>query len=489
MKRLTACCLSLTMALTLGLSSCSIPGANAGNLPKLNPNDPVSLEIWHYYNGPQKSAFDAMVNEFNETVGMERGIIVEAFSQGNVTELANKVLDAAAKKVGAEEVPDIFAAYADTAYEVDKLGLLADLSPYLSETDLAGYRQEFITEGDLSGDGSLKIFPIAKSIELLSINETDWLKFADATGVSLEQLATIEGVTSIAQAYYEWTDSLTPEPNDGKAFFGRDAMANYFVIGCRQQGVEIFQVQNGEVTVQASKETLRRLWDNYYIPFINGWFSANGRFRSDAAHMGDIIALVGASSGAAYFPEEVAISDFESYPIGCLVFPAPILEGGEPFAVQQGAGMAVTSSEPATEYAASIFLTWFTETERNAAFAAGSGYLPVRNDALDLSLLTAAIAQEEDAAKADRMEKTFAAALEQLETCTLYTTRAFEGGNAARGVLESSMSDWAAHDRQVVLDLIAGGLSQEEAVAQYDTDEHFDLWYSQLTETLATVVQ
>lgn len=36
-------------------------------------------------------------------------------------------------------------------------------------------------------------------------------------------------MTAAAQRYYEWTDSLTPEENDGKALFGRDAMANYMI--------------------------------------------------------------------------------------------------------------------------------------------------------------------------------------------------------------------------------------------------------------------
>ncbi len=50
----------------------------------------------------------------------------------------------------------------------------------------------------------------------------------------------------MAKVYYEWTDAATPDAaGDGKAFYGRDAMANYFIIGMRQMGVEIFQVETG----------------------------------------------------------------------------------------------------------------------------------------------------------------------------------------------------------------------------------------------------
>ena len=73
------------------------------------------------------------------------------------------------------------------------------------------------------------------------INATDWQTFADATGASLDELSTLEGVTETAKRYYEWTDSLTPDvPDDGKAFYGRDSMSNYFIIGMKQMGVDAF---------------------------------------------------------------------------------------------------------------------------------------------------------------------------------------------------------------------------------------------------------
>lgn len=49
--------------------------------------------------------FDEMVTEFNESVGAEKGIVVQAYSQGSVNDLTAKVMDAIDKKVGAEEVP------------------------------------------------------------------------------------------------------------------------------------------------------------------------------------------------------------------------------------------------------------------------------------------------------------------------------------------------------------------------------------------------
>ena len=83
----------------------------------------------------------------------------------------------------------------------------------------------------------------------------------------------MEGVTETAQAYYEWTDSLTPEPNDGKAMFGRDAMANFFFAGSEQLGVDPITFEDGQPVLNFDHDAVRRLWDNYYVPFIKGYFT------------------------------------------------------------------------------------------------------------------------------------------------------------------------------------------------------------------------
>ena len=46
--------------------------------PLYSPGNPVNLTVWHYYNGPQMAAFDAQAEEFNSTVGKEKGICVTA---------------------------------------------------------------------------------------------------------------------------------------------------------------------------------------------------------------------------------------------------------------------------------------------------------------------------------------------------------------------------------------------------------------------------
>ncbi len=462
------------------LSSCTQEDKDKIHLDSKNP---VTIEVWHYYNGAQKAAFDKLITEFNETVGMEKGIIVEGVNQGNVNELMEKIIDSANKKVGSDPIPNVFAAYADTAWQIDQMGLVADLGQYLTQEEISEYIPSYIEEGRMGADQALKIFPTAKSTEVLMLNKTDWDKFAEATGASLEELKTIEGITRLSEKYYEWTDSLTPDiPEDGKAFFGRDAMANYLIIGSKQLGTEIFTVKGGKVEFKIEEEVFRRLWDHYYVPFINGYFAANGKFRSDDAKVGDLIALVGSTTSATYFPSEV-MSGEESYPIDSLVMPAPRFENGAAYSVQQGAGMVVSKSTKEKEYASVLFLKWFTEAERNLEFAAFSGYLPVKESANDIDKLHKLL-EKSGNTMSDTMKKTFDAAFQVTSEQRLYTNQAFTGGTDARAVLENSLSGKAAADRAQVVSKMQAGASRAEAVAEFNTQENFSAWLQTVREAL-----
>lgn len=452
----------------------------SGKKEILDPKNSVTIEVWNYYNGDQKEAFDTLVNEFNETTGKEKGIIVDSYGQGSVTDLENNVMAAIRGDVGASEVPDIFAAYADTAYSADLMGAVVDLREYLTEEEIASYVDGYIEEGDFSGNGEIKIFPIAKSTEVMAINKTDWGKFADATGVSYENIADLEGLVETAELYYEWTDAQTPDVwEDGKALYGRDSMANYMLIGSMQLGMELFSVEDGKMTLNFDETAVQKLWDCYYVPFVKGYFAASGRFRSDDMKTGNVIAYTGSCSSASYYPDKVSISDTESYPIEIDVLPAPQFREAEAYAVQQGAGMVVTKGTE-QEIAASIeFLKWFTEEERNIRFAVQAGYLPVKKNANEKSaILDSGFEMNTD------IENTLSVAIDIVNENYMYTTKAFENGAAARNVLNVAMSDLAVADREIVKARLAAGMSLEEATEEFCSNAYFKAWFEMTKKSL-----
>lgn len=466
---------------SLLLSAC---GQGTSGKVKLDPDNPVNISIWHYYNGTQQIAFDQLLDTFNQTEGKERGIFVEGHGQGNVSDLETKVIDAFEKKAGSQEAPDIFSSYADTAYAIDQMGVLVDLESYLTKDEIATYVDSFVEEGRIGNAGELRIFPTAKSTEVFMMNKTAWDPFAAETGNTMEQLKTIEGVVAVAQEYFEWTDAKTPEiQGDGVVFYGRDAMANNFIIGTKQLGEDLFFVENGAVTLQVKEDNMRKIWETYYVPYVKGYFASYGRFRADDMKIGEIIAYTGSSSSAAYFPDEITLANNKTQAIDYTILPPPIFESGEKIAVQQGAGMVVTKSTPEREYASVEFLKWFTKDENNLAFGCASGYLPVKKSALNQEKMESVIAST-DIQVADKIHNTISACFNMLEDTTLYTNKAFKGGADARKVLEYHLSDWAKADREAVLLRLNEGESLEEATASFTSEDSFQNWYTSFVTSL-----
>ena len=131
---------------------------------------PVTLTVWTYYNGDQLASFERLVEEFNTTIGKKEHITVEASSQGSINDLEKNVLDAAKGRVGALAMPNIFSAYADTAYTLEQMGQFVDLSPYLTEKEKDVYLPNYLEEGDFSDDGSIHII-LTTSTKFLRIME------------------------------------------------------------------------------------------------------------------------------------------------------------------------------------------------------------------------------------------------------------------------------------------------------------------------------
>lgn len=450
---------------------------------ELDPDNPVTLKIWHYYNGTQQATFDKLLDKFNATVGKKQGIYVEGYGHGSVADLEKAITSSVNEEVGAEDMPDIFSTYADTAYSIEKKGKLADLSQYFTKKELSKYVDSYIKEGYLNNDKGLYLLPVAKSTEILLLNKTDWEPFAKACNVSVEDLKTTEGITKVAKKYYEWTDAKTPNvPNDGKAFYGRDSMSNYFVIGMKQMGKEIFEVKDGNVTVNTDKKLLKRLWENYYVPYVSGYFAAYGKFRSDDVKTENILAYTGSTSSAFYFPQQVEGED-SSHKIDYEVLEAPIMEGGENYKVQQGAGMAVTKSDAGHEYAASVFLKWFSKKEQNLEFVCQSSYMPVLKEANNMKSIDKVIKEKKlkmDNKTYDCMKKI----IDNFDSTKFYTSKTFENGYSMRKVLDYNLSDQAAADKKAIDKEIKAGASRETVLKKYTSKEAFESWYKQFCTAL-----
>ena len=192
---LAAFALTGVLAATL---SAGCAGDSGKAAVKLDPSNPTTITVWDYYNGAQQASFDSLVSEFNSTVGKEKGIYVKSKTQGSVPELEKAISNSAAGEVGAEEMPNVFSSYADTTYNVQRQGKLVDLTDYFTPDELSNYVPDYLNEGRFDGDDSLYLLPVAKSTEVTMLDETDWTPFAQATGATIDDLATQEGIAATA---------------------------------------------------------------------------------------------------------------------------------------------------------------------------------------------------------------------------------------------------------------------------------------------------
>ena len=471
--------------IVLQLTGCaSSPSARYDKL--LSPKNPVCVYVWNYYNGNQKLAFDSLVAEFNETVGRERGVIVEVSSQGSIDGVRDALMDSLRQKVGAQNIPDLVAAYSDIAYTFYEMGALVDIAQYMTPDELAEYLPGYLDEGRI--DGGLYNFPVSKSTETFMYNKTDCDVFTQATGVSIESITTLEELAQAAKAYYEWTDSLTPDiREDGRALFGRDAVDNYIINGLKQLGHPAFTVSNGSVTVDLDRASLKTLWDNYYIPFINGYYGAYGKFRSDDTKTGLILAYIGSSSSAGFFPQQITRNDDTSYAVDVGVMGVPFFENAvEKSVVQQGAGYSLVKTDEKRQYAAVVFLKWLTDTKQNTEFSALSGYLPVKKEALSKDNLERALSEGDS----DQViKRVLISSGDAVSGNTSYASPPFSGATDARYAMRNALVDACVADRAAVVEKIASGMSREEAVSSYSTPEYFDRWYASLTASVNEIVK
>ena len=171
----------LAMILVLAIAS-AVSGCRNPNRP--SPESPVTLNMWHNYGGEMPKTMDELIDEFNSTVGAEQGINVNVSVISSSAELNTSLGMIVNDDPGAPEMPDICTAYPKVAIKFQQNGKLADFNDYFTQAELDRYIPAFIEEGRIE-DG-LYVFPLAKSTEILYLNQTLFDRFAKATGASAE---------------------------------------------------------------------------------------------------------------------------------------------------------------------------------------------------------------------------------------------------------------------------------------------------------------
>lgn len=473
--------LSFVLSTTLLFSGCS-SNDQTEETSNLDPKNPVVITLWHYYAGDNKTAITNLIDNFNQTVGLEKGVIVQPVAKGSVSDLETELTDSSKGVINSEEMPDIFSCYQDKAVEIDALDKICDLTTYLTEEEKNSYVEEFLNYG-FTTDGRLLSIPIVKSTELLFLNQTSIDDFVAATGYDQSMISTWEGCFEFSKAYYEWIDAKTPEiAGDGKGFLGIDALANYIIVSGKQLGTEIIDGDLG--LVHLNKNALQQIFDIYFQAMSCGYFNSVGAFCSDDVKSGELAAYVGSTSGALYFPTWIEENNAEKN-IEMSAILQPYFENGEHYAVQQGAGMSVSKSTPEREEASILFLTWFTQTQQNVSFAMSTGYLPVTEEAYTSDLFDEKVTEMKSLDQAVQNVATiYEISSKQILESKTYSSKAFVGSYGVRSLLEESLTEISTSGKETVQELRALGMSEEDILNELKSGEYFEEWITTIKEKL-----
>ena len=333
----------------------------------LDKNNPVTLSLWHVYGEQSDSPMNRLVDEFNETVGMKKGIIVNVTAMSNASKIGEKLLDAHNKIPGSAEMPDLFFAHKSNALELGTDNLL-DWNEYFSEKELSAYVPEFLEDG--TADGRLSV---SKSTHLLFIAGSQFERFSADTGVTYESLSDWNGFFDAAAKFYDWSG--------GKPFCAFDYPL---------RAVELAAAENGAANIFAddgfynpSNEIFKQTFIKFADSFAKGHIMLSNLYSNTQVMTGEVAAGIGSSAAILYYNDTVTYEDGTSEPMNLEILPLPAENGKKSYITQAGVGLCAYKTSVQKAEAAVTFAKWLTEPDRNLDFVCQTGYMPVTNGAFD----------------------------------------------------------------------------------------------------------
>ena len=364
-KRLLATLLSSTLVMTT-LAGCSSKSGSSDMVTELT--EPITIEMWHYMNGGQADALNSIIEDFNAT--NDKGITVNAISQGSIVDLNKKVISAAQSN----SLPAIINVYPDIATGLIEDKKLVNLSSFINDKNVGmademdDFVDSFIQETSQWNNGEVYGLPMTKSTEVLYVNKN----MLESLGYTLEDL---EGLTFEKLA--EISNKAVTEL--GVAGFGFDSSSNAFISSLKMNGLDFVDSKG---TINVDNEWVREYMTFFQKQAESGAFRIAGedKFLSNPFVNQKMLCYQGSSAGYAYLNNGGA---FE-----IAVVEVPVFEGKDKAVIQQGASLFVTNNVSAeAQYAAYEFVKFATNAENTAKFATATGYLPVRKSAVETEIV------------------------------------------------------------------------------------------------------
>lgn len=358
---------TMALILTVIFSLAAITGCSDSKLKK---DDPVTLTMWHVYGEQADSPMNRLVDEFNETVGKEKGIIIDVTMMSNAVEIGNKLLESQKGSVGAVPMPDLFSGHKGNAAELGVENLI-DWKDYFTDEELKNYIPEFISDGTI--DDKLPVFPVSKSTHLLFISGSLFDRFSADTGITYDDLDTWDGFFDAAQKYYEWSG--------GKPFCALDYPLRCMELNAMEKGADNFYTSNG--WYDFDNEIFHECWNEFSSALAKGYVVMSDLYSNTQVMTGEVAAGIGSSASILYYNDTITYPNNISEPMNLQVMPIPKAKGKDLIVTQAGVGLCAYKTTDQKAEAAAEFVRWLTDSDRNLKFCADTGYMPVNKGSFE----------------------------------------------------------------------------------------------------------
>lgn len=343
----------IALALSVGLlTGCSTKGAETTNEDIVTEiTAPVEITFWHAMNGDLEKSLQKLTDEFME---QNPNITVTLQNQSSYKDLQQKIT---ATVTSPKDLPTLTQAYPDWMFNPINDGLVTDLTPYIEnetlkfdnyEDILASFREAAKIDGKIYG------MPFNKSTEVLWYNKT----LFDELG--LTPPSTYDELVEVSKKIYE---------EKGIPGAGFDSLNTYYTTFLKSEG-KVFD-NSFDVTSEESAKAV-----NYYLEGVKeGYFRIagtdnylSGPFSNETVGM-----YIGSNAGENYVKQGVG----DKFEVAVAPYPTNA-------SLQQGTDLYVFSSATAEQKTAAYeFLKFVTSKEKQIQWASETGYMPVRQSAVD----------------------------------------------------------------------------------------------------------
>jgi multiple sugar transport system substrate-binding protein len=348
----------LSLFLVLFLAACNnSSGANA------NGNDadgPAEVEFWHAMSGPHEEAIKKFADDFNST---HDDITIKPVNQGSYEDLQQKIM--AAAKAGnlpdmAQATTNVIPEYIDNKFITSLNDFIEDPEVGLSEDELNDYIEVF--RDSSTWDDTYYSLPFSKSTRVLFYNQT----LLEENG--LEAPKTWDELQEVAK-------TVTKDGVVGMGF--ENSYEAEFQGILKQMGGTYMDEATSEPEF-ASKEGQEAMG------MISGMIdegiartAGEDEYMSNPFGRGDVAMYIGSSAGIPHVGG--AMEDGIEWSTA----PIPTLDGESATTFAGNDIVIFNQSEEAEQKAAWEFMKYLTSPEVTSEWSMLSGYLPIRQSALD----------------------------------------------------------------------------------------------------------